>query len=112
MAVETPHFDLPFRFNSAGTAAVVVEQDSDKEIKNCVEAIVRYPVDYRDDLPEFGIDQQVFTSDPDGIDLDKIKVAVTEWEPRAETEITQRGLDATDIAIREVIVNLGVTNSG
>ena len=90
-AVLVPHFDLPFRFT--GTSFAVVEQDSAADIANCVQAIIRTPVGWREELPSFGVPDQSFSQN--GVDVAPIIAAVQEWEPRAsiEAEANNTSLD-------------------
>lgn len=80
MAVLIPHFDLPFRFYGNSTA--VVEQDSNEDIANCVEAILRTPSGTRDDVEQFGTDDLTFSNRPVNIDL--LTSQILSQEPRAE----------------------------
>lgn len=85
-----PHFAYPFRFSRdvTGTHVVVHEQDSVDEVFDCVQVIVRYPVGFRKDLPEFGITDQVFQEG--GLDLGLLQAEIYTWEPRSDAEIDQR----------------------
>lgn len=58
----TPHFDIPFRF--VGTSAATVEQNSPKEFSNAVENIIRTPLGFRDELPDFGVHDVLFSQAP------------------------------------------------
>ena len=82
MAVEIPHFALPFQF-APGSSAAVVEQDSIDEIAECVLAILLCPRGYRVELPEFGINDPTFSVP--GPDVEAIRTALDLWEPRAAT---------------------------
>lgn len=96
-----PHFDLPFRMEPDATGrprAVVVEQDSEREITNCVEAILRTPAGWRDDLPEFGVtDPEFATTSP----VDGFSAAVEQFEPRAAVAFTDT-VDTVDAAVRRI----------
>lgn len=95
--IDLPHFSLPFRFVNG--AAAVVEQDTAEEVATCVEAIIRCPIGFRDELPEFGAVSPVFRQAP--VPVEELRQAVAEWEPRANADITEYG-DAVDEAIRTV----------
>lgn len=87
---EVPHFDLPFRFefNSAGELhAAVNEQDSYEDVAACVTSIVRTPLGYREEMPDFGIRDQTFSAG--GINTEDIQTAISLWEPRAEVLIEE-----------------------
>jgi phage baseplate assembly protein W len=75
----TPHFDLPFRVQ--GGSAVCVEQDTLRDIQNCVEAILRTHVGERESQPTFGIEDPTFQTIP--LDPNSIINQVVESEPRA-----------------------------
>lgn len=85
---EVPHFSLPFKFQldqNGEMHACENEQDSIDDITDCVEAIVRCPLGYRIELPEFGIRDQTFSEG--GLNVEEIQVAITQWEPRADVLI-------------------------
>ena len=94
---DIPHFDLPFRFGP--NLAVVQEQDSIEDVMNCVAAILRTQVGERTDLPEFGILDPTFETQP--IDTAAIIQQVLAQEPRATLVI-----DQNPSAFDELIVNL------
>lgn len=77
----TEHFALPFRLGT-DSQVVVVEQDSDAEIEASVIVILRSRLGYRDDRPEFGIADPTFRQG--GADLEALREAVAEFEPRAD----------------------------
>jgi phage baseplate assembly protein W len=87
---DVPHFAVPFQFQFGADGflhAAVNEQDSIEDITACVEAIVRTPLGYREELPDFGIRDQTFTEGM--ISGDDIIVAIAQWEPRAEILIEE-----------------------
>lgn len=75
--ITNPHFRVPF---FVGKSVAAVEQDSDEEVRQCVEAVVRTEVGTRIERPEFGIFDPTFQEFPGGVD--EIAAAVEEWEPR------------------------------
>lgn len=83
---DLPHFALPFRF--VGGAAAVLEQDTADEILACVEAVIRCPLGYRDELPEFGVRDMTF--EQGGPDMLAIEAALSDWEPRAQVALAER----------------------
>ena len=99
--VDLPHFSLPFRFTNG--AAAVVEQDTTEEVAACVEAILRCPIGFRDELPEFGAPSPLFDQAP--VPVEELRQAVAEWEPRASADFTEYG-DTVDEAIRTVRIAL------
>lgn len=81
MSFDAPHFAVPFRLG--GTSFAAVEQDSDEEILQCVEAVVRTPLGSRVlDAPDFGIPDPTFRQLGAGASADEIVAAVEEDEPR------------------------------
>lgn len=103
MASLVPHFDLPFRMK--GTSFATVEQDSFEDVANCVEAIVRTPYGFRDDNPDFGVDDQTFQVQP--LNTELITGQIIHQEPRASIVITQE----TDL-IDSLIDNLKIEVDG
>lgn len=80
MRVATPHFGIPFRVIEGKVA--VVEQDSEQEIEQCVEAILSTRIGSRLDEPEFGIPDGLFELLPPNPNVDAVLAAIEEWEPR------------------------------
>ncbi len=80
-----PKVKVPLRLGTGGGLAVV-EQDSTAEIEQCVEAIVRTPIGEHIDEPELGVPDFAFRSDGSE---DLLLDAVSQWEPRATTTITE-----------------------
>jgi len=94
-----PKFKVPLELS--GSSFAVIEQDSTREVEQCIEAIVRTPIgDYLDN-PELGVPDFAFRSD--GSD-DLLLDAISDWEPRATTTVTAEEvdelLDRQDIDIR------------
>src|SRR3954454_10550090 len=90
--VEHPHFQMPFRFVPVKGVpeTAVYDQDGVDEIATCVEVIIRTPIGFRDELPEFGTPGDVvFMQTP--LDLEAAKGAVSRWEPRANVDYTDEG---------------------
>jgi phage baseplate assembly protein W len=87
---DVPHFDIPFRFEFDSTGhvhAAVNEQDSIEDVTACVEAIIRTPIGYREEMLDFGIRDQTFAEGM--INTEEILVALQQWEPRAEILIEE-----------------------
>lgn len=96
-----PHFDLPFRL--VGSSYATVEQDSYLDIVNCVTAIVKTPVGFRDDLPAFGRPEILFMNQP--IEVDVLQDSIVGQEPRADVLITEQR-DAYDQLIDHLIMEV------
>lgn len=102
--IEYPHFALPFRFEPVKGVpeAAVHEQDTVDEIATCVEVVIRCPIGFRDELPEFGAPGDlVFSEAPP--DLEAAKGCVARWEPRADADY-----DETGSAFDEGVRNIGI----
>ena len=100
---DVPHFSLPFRF--ASPAAAVSEQDSLDEIADACLAILLCPVGFRVELPTFGLEDPTFSSP--GPDLDSVREALAQWEPRAAAAISEYP-DLIDDLIAHVEVDVEV----
>lgn len=106
---DIPHFSHPFVFMTlpgGGVVAGVDEQDEGDEIAACVERIVRTPEGYRDELPSFGIPQQVFAQGP--LDTEPIRRKVAEFEPRADLDLSS-SISTQDELVQTIRVELEAT---
>lgn len=106
--IETPHFAHPFRFETEpghGVVAVVEEQHSEPEIKDCVLRVVSYRRGFRDELPEFGITDPTFKQQP--IDSERVAAELAEWETRAELDVAAE-IDSLDSFVANVRVGVEV----
>jgi phage baseplate assembly protein W len=98
---EIPHFDLPFRY--VGGKAAVVEQDSPRDIQNCVEAVIRTHKGQRESLPDFGLQDYTFTVMP--IDPGSLASIVEAQEPRAIV-LAQEAPDDFDMLLDRVRISV------
>jgi phage baseplate assembly protein W len=80
--IDTPKLSFPFRLHANGASAVVVEQDSDDEILDCVEVLLSTEKGSREEAPAYGVEDQSFLEG--GANQDQILTAISKWEPRAE----------------------------
>lgn len=85
-----PHFGIPF-FIDPDRGAHVEEQDSEEEILDCVETILRYQKNQRPESPDFGIPDVTF-SEP-LVNVGPIQSALIHWEPRIETKVNSPTVD-------------------
>jgi hypothetical protein len=104
-----PHVAIPFRFISGRDGIDVNEQDSLDDVYDCVQAIVRYTVRFRPELPTFGIDDQTFRETE--IDLQLIQDQVVLWETRADVLYSQAP-DAVDSLIDVVKLRVARQSGG
>lgn len=81
MVVDSPHFSFPFRRGVSGTQVVVVEQDSDEEVEDCVIILLQTEIGEHPGIPEYGLEDQTFREG--GVDLGYIKSVIGEYEDRA-----------------------------
>lgn len=81
MSVRVPHLRAPFEV--ADGKAAVVEQDSEREIRDCVFAVLSTPVGSRMEEPDYGIPDELFELMRPGMDAAAVLAAIEEWEPRA-----------------------------
>jgi phage baseplate assembly protein W len=98
MAVDIPHFKLPFRWEASslgGLAAGVCDQESVEEIGGCCEAVLRTVQGQRTTLPEFGRPQLEFNTAPESVKA-ALAAALLEWEPRVQSYITDAPDDSDE----------------
>jgi hypothetical protein len=98
-----PHFDLPFRFGTSGRHAASVEQDSIDDVTNCVETLIRCPIDFRPEVPGYGTPDQTLQMAP--VDSEFILSQALRWEPRASVLIEQ-SLDSVDYLITKLLAQV------
>src|SRR5262245_40413957 len=95
---DLPHFDLPFRFayRSGKPSVVVVDQDTNDDVFNCVVAIVRTYEGFRPEMPDFGLPEQVFMVQP--LDTDALESDIVAEEGRARVLIDTLPTFADELA--------------
>lgn len=98
---DNPHIKLPFQL--AGSVVAVVEQDSPEEIEQNVEVILRYPLGFRPELPDFGVRDLTFAEGHP--DLNEIQTAIALWEPRADALLESQP-DLLDSLVAHVHIEL------
>lgn len=105
--VKIPHFCLPFHYEAGRID--VSEQDSLEDIRDCSEAALRTQVGFREEAPNFGVDDPTFETLP--IDVGQIVNQVILSEPRASMliDIDQsiNPLDNMVLELLEVIKQAG-----
>jgi phage baseplate assembly protein W len=82
-----------------------VEQGSPEHIMACENVIVRCPLGFRDDRPDFGWPWPEFRTAP--LDLSGLENALQTFEPRS-TVTAREVADMADAAIRDVEVDVEV----
>jgi phage baseplate assembly protein W len=88
MPDQVPHLAVPFRV--VGDRAVTVEQDSDSEVTQCVEVILRYRPGARVAAPDFGTPDQAHRQG--GADIVTLVEHVERFEPRARVLAEHEGM--------------------
>jgi phage baseplate assembly protein W len=81
-AVTIPHLGIPFTLDGTG-AVTVLQQDTLREITQCVTQLLGTVIGSREVLPIYGIQDATFI----GVDPTSIVDAVAAWEPRAAVTI-------------------------
>jgi phage baseplate assembly protein W len=104
--LDTPQISLPFEILPNGRVREV-EQDSLDEIAMAVEAILRYPVGYREELPDFGIPDLTFRTDRQEVS-NLLLTYVSRWEPRARILVEQRPTQ-WDEMVQEYVLTVTTT---
>lgn len=85
--IDTPQIALPFEILSDGTVREVNQGDVE-EIAMSVEAVLRYPLNFREELPEFGMPDLTFVEDTERLS-DVIQAHVARWEDRVRILVTE-----------------------
>jgi phage baseplate assembly protein W len=102
--LDTPQFDLPFRLGADGNP-VEVEADSGAEIGDCVEVLLRTPLGFHDDLPDYGVDMPLFEESSGAVNMDEVQTAISTWEERADVLIDSEP-DLLDVFVSRVTINV------
>src|SRR5262245_5054438 len=92
-----PHFRYPLELRDG--ALRVVEQASPADILGRVDVLVRCPLGFLNDIPDFGIEDPTFGEGP--INVSEIEDAIALWEPRAESAIEEQ-FSLLDLAVRRL----------
>lgn len=87
---ERPHLAFPVQLK--GGQLLAVEQDSDREVADCIATILGWPQGTRQGREDFGAPNELFQSG--GPDLAALREAVATSEPRA-LALRDTVLDAT-----------------
>lgn len=83
MPPQAPTLAYPFRVVNGRTQ--VVEQDSDAELAQSVYVLLATEPGERAEEPSYGLADLAFTPTDADEDLEAIRAAVAEWEPRVGT---------------------------
>jgi hypothetical protein len=99
---DIPHFSFPFR-RGANNKVAVDEQDTTQHIMSCENTIVRCPLGFREDRPEFGWPFPMFENIP--LNLSSLEAALRRFEPRGEAKADEYAA-AADAAAREIKIEV------
>lgn len=105
---DIPHITWPFQRAPNGKVRVT-EQDSPQHVASCEWAIIRCPLGFRQERPDFGWPFPTFADFP--LDLTGLQQALKRFEPRSTAKVTQ-SLDPDDPSVVHIEVESEVTNSG
>lgn len=94
---DTPQFALPFREN-----APEVEQDSAEEVVQSVETLIRTPLGFHAENPDYGVSDPTF--EEGGPSTNEIMSAIDAWEPRADPLIEEG-----DVELDGLVANIRMT---
>jgi phage baseplate assembly protein W len=106
--LETPQFDLPFRLNAAGSDAVMVEQDSAEDVADSVETLLRTPLGWFEENPDYGVIDGTF--DEGRVDVNEIHTAISQWEPRADVQMGA-SIDSDDFLSERIAAFVAVRSN-
>jgi hypothetical protein len=101
MPVEVPHFGLPFQYVNG--APLVVEQNSDEDVANCVFAVAASEPGQFLDEPEFGTADPTFEQEP--VNPRQFLQPIARWEPRA-VAVAETNPDLLDEAIVNATIQI------
>jgi phage baseplate assembly protein W len=102
---DRPHLAWPFARGIDGNV-LVVEQDEAPHIDACCQVIIRCPVGFRPERPEFGWQFPEFRNVP--LDTANVTEAIKRWEPRATNVTAYEYADAAADAVRHISIDVGV----
>jgi phage baseplate assembly protein W len=104
MAVKTPHFVFPFRVLNG--SVVVVEQDSEEDIRQCIYVSLATREGSRMEDPDYGVPDQLFKKLAIDPNADAVLAAVEDDEPRAALVGSVEIEDTVErVAVKRVVAN-------
>lgn len=98
----TAHLRWPLRLVDG--VPQTVEQDSYEDLRQCVRTILSFAPGQRIELPEFGLVDQVLREG--GADLEAIRRAIADWEPRADALVSADPAALADL-VSDVRIAIG-----
>ncbi len=98
----TTHLAVPFRFDSGVVATV--EQDSPDDVAQSVRVLVTTERGSRIEVPGYGLHSPLGQQSTSPI-TNEILGAVTQWEPRAQVDVTSQ-IDSIDEFVRDIRIRV------
>src|SRR4051794_5019914 len=102
LSISTPQFSFPFRIIRGEIEEI--EQDTEEEVIQNAEIVIRYPKGYRSAMPDFGVFLQELRQG--GADLNQIATSVRTWEPGATIEVVRQALTADGLDTIEITLGM------
>ncbi len=102
-----PHLALPLRV--VGDRYVSVQQDTLDEVATAVAAITLFPLGYRTERPDFGVEPMELLPTP--LPVLEIEQACEAFEPRASVTVTELPLDPFDPGAARVRVEVNLARA-
>ena len=104
---DRPHFAFPFQRDGV-YGILTVEQGTTEHVDACCQMIIRCPLGFREDRPDFGWPWPEFNTTP--IELGPLQEALSRLEPRAVPDVTQYQ-DAAEAAVQHIAITGRATAS-
>lgn len=101
-----PKFEIPFRL--VGDSFAVISQDSQAEIEQGVEAVLRTRLGSRIMQPLFGVPEYLFLEN--GVNADLVRDQVLKGEPRARFSVSVNDAELGEM-ISRVLITMKETNA-
>jgi hypothetical protein len=108
VSVERPHFDFPFRRDPQTGKVAVVEQGSPEHIAACDNVVIRCPIGFRDERPEFGWPFPRMRTIP--LDLSQLREALRRFGHSNGGADVSQYTDAVEAAVQHIDLDVGPRN--
>lgn len=102
-----PHLALPLRV--VGDRYVTVQQDGIDEVAGCVAMVTLFPLGYRVERPDFGVEPMELDARP--LPVLDVEQAVEAWEPRATVTVTEAPVNPLDPGAAPVRVEVSMPHA-
>lgn len=91
---------LPLRI--VGGRYASLPQGSDGELAQSVAVLLRTERGSRVEVPRYGVSDPTFR----GVDVAEVRAAIAQWEPRALADVSDGGIDTSDVGIHSLLVEI------